>query len=157
MPESSDSLSDSARPDMDALLNVLLPQAQELVRQHGEFYPFGAAISVEGQTALCAGFDGVEHPESQDVIDLLLAGLRRDAEAGRIRAAAICLDVRVSPPGHSEKSDAICVRIEHHSGEAAAVYLPYGRGFLGKTKFGQLYAARGEREVFRPAPGGAAT
>lgn len=152
MPESANRLSDDARPDLDALLNLLLPHAQDLVRKYGEFYPFGAMMTAEGEATLQAAYDGDEHPSSQDLIDLLVAGMRQAAQAGRIRASAVCLDTRVVPPGQGNKIDAICVRIEHHTGEAAAAYLPYRKGFLGRIRFGELFADRGEREVFGGDP-----
>jgi len=36
-------------PDLDALLNNLLPFAERMLREHGEFYPFGGSITPDGR------------------------------------------------------------------------------------------------------------
>jgi hypothetical protein len=36
-------------PELDALLNTFLPFAQTMLREHGEFYPFGAIMTSSGE------------------------------------------------------------------------------------------------------------
>src|SRR5947209_15890054 len=107
-----------SRPDLNELLPVLFEFAQLMLRRAGEFFPFGAAITNDGQIQSVGGYTGDEHPPSQEVIDLLVAAFQRDAAAGKLRAAGICLDVRTVPPGSDHKTDAICARLEHADGEA---------------------------------------
>ena len=38
-----------AHPDLDKLLNVILPLAQQMLGKHGEYYPFGSSMTTEGQ------------------------------------------------------------------------------------------------------------
>jgi hypothetical protein len=137
-----------AHPDLDELLNALLPFAQEMLAKHGEFFPFGGSVATDGEIAHVGAHSGDERPPSQEVIDLLITGFAKQAKEGRIRAAAICLDVRTIPPGQSEKTDAICTRLEHVNGEAVDVFLPYRKGRLGKHKYGELFASKGEHYVF---------
>jgi hypothetical protein len=137
-----------AHPDLDQLLNALLPFAQQMLSKHGEFYPFGSAMSTDGKIEAHAAYDGGEQPPSQQLIDLLTQGFRQQASSGKIRAAAICCDVRAIPPGQSEKTDAICVSAEHQSGEAADVYLPYKKGWFGKISYGEIFGAARTREFF---------
>jgi hypothetical protein len=137
-----------AHPDLDELLNAVLPFAQQMLSKHGEFFPFGSAMSADGKVEAHAAYDGDEQPPSQQLIDLLTHGFRQQAAAGKIRAAAICYDVRTIPPGQSEKTDAICVSAEHQNGEAADVYLPYKKGWFGKISYGQIFAGARKREFF---------
>ncbi|MBI2190810.1 MAG: hypothetical protein HYU36_02350 [Planctomycetes bacterium] len=137
-----------AHPDLDELLNALYSFAQEMLAKHGEFHPFGVSLSRDGEMALEQGYTGDEHPPSEQMIDTLVGGLRAMAGKQEIRAAGICLDVRVTPPGTTEKSDAICARLEHENGEAVEVYLPYRKGWFGKIKYGEIFAGRGESKVF---------
>jgi len=66
-----------------------------------------------------------------------------------LRAAAICADVRIVPPGKSDKTDAISVGLEHQSGEAVTVFLPYEKGWL---RYGKLFASAREVQFFsKPA------
>jgi hypothetical protein len=141
-----------SRPDLNELLPVLFDFAQLMLRKAGEFFPFAASMTTDGKVQSVGGYTGDEHPPSQEVIDLLIAAFQRDAAAGKIRAAGICMDVRTIPPGSNEKTDAICARLEHVDGEAVDVYLPYRKGLFGKFKYGSVFATQGERLIFPPAP-----
>jgi hypothetical protein len=137
-----------AHPDLDQLLNALLPFAQQMLSKHGEFYPFGSAMTTDGKIEAHGAYDGDEQPPSQQLIDLLTQAFRQQAAAGQIRAAAICYDICTIPPGQSEKTDAICVSAEHQNGEAADVCLPYKKGWLGKISYGEIFGAARKREFF---------
>jgi hypothetical protein len=137
-----------AHPDLDQLLNAVLPFAQQMLAKHGEFFPFGSSMTTDGEIIANGAYDGDEQPPSQQLIDLLTQAFRQEAAAGKIRAAAICYDVRTVPPGRSEKTDAICVSSEHQNGEAADVYVPYKKGWFGKISYGQIFGAARKREFF---------
>jgi len=38
-----------AHPDLDQLLNAVLPFAQQMLSKHGEFFPFGASMTIDGE------------------------------------------------------------------------------------------------------------
>jgi hypothetical protein len=38
-----------AHPELNALFKTLLPFAQTMLREHGEFYPFGAVMTSSGE------------------------------------------------------------------------------------------------------------
>jgi hypothetical protein len=143
------------RPDLDDLLNATLPFAQKMLVERGEFYPFGATMKADGKIDLTAGYTGVEFPESQELIDLLLGGYRAQAAKKELMATALCFDVRTIPPGETEKSDAICVRLEHLDGEAVDVLMPYQKDRDGNLTWGELFAARSPGGVFSPPSAGA--
>ena len=129
-----DSASGQSQDDLDGLLNVTLPFAQQMLAKSGEFYPFGAAVSADGGTRLLAGDPGQgEHPASPEVLYTLLAGLRQTR--ADLRAVAICSDVGLAD------TDAVRVELEHRDGHAMAVLMPYkkkrfGRG-LSTASFGR--------------------
>ncbi len=137
------------RDELDALLDPLLKFAQESLQKRGEFFPFGGTITNEGQVSLTAADTGEERPASQEVIELLAGGMRAQASAGQIRAAAICYDSRFTPEGGA-KTDAIAVSLEHREGDAVLVMQPYSKGRFTGFKFGQLVAVAPERRVFSP-------
>jgi hypothetical protein len=100
------------RPDLDDLLNALLPFAKQMLEKYGEFIPFAAVMSSTGEIASVAGDIGNEHPDSQEVIDFLTGVFQRQALAGEIKACGICIDSRVIPPGQTEKTDAIRMPVD---------------------------------------------
>ncbi len=137
-----------SHPDLDTLLNALLPFAQEMLEKRGEFYPFGVTLKQDSTVALSEGYGGHDHPISDNVISLLEEGFRNQASVGQIRAAGICTDVSIVPPGRSEKTDAIRAAIEHMTGESIEVFLPYRKGLFGKIKYGDLFAAKRTSRIF---------
>ena len=137
-----------AHPDLDTLMNAAIPFAQQMLRKYGEFYPFGVSMNAEGEIMMDAGYNGVERPASQELIDLLTDAYREKARSGGLRAAGICADVRVIPPGQSHKSDAIRVSLEHHNGEAVDVILPYKKRWFGRMSYGVVFASHRDRTFF---------
>ena len=135
-----------AHPDMDALLDEALNTASYFLEKNGEFFPFGVTMSPNGKINHVEGYTGDEQPPSQEVIDLLLAGMKQGAGKGDYRATALVCDVRVSTPG-GPVQDAISVTIEHHTEEPVTCYLPY-ISTSGKFNFGDLFTERAERRVF---------
>jgi hypothetical protein len=138
-----------AHPDLDQLLNSVLAFAQLLLSKHGEFFPFGSSMKLNGEIIMDGADTGGEHPPSQEVIDLLAQSYEQRAGKGELRAAAICADVRVVPPGKADKTDAISVGLEHRSGEAVAAFLPYQKGWFGRIKYGQIFASARDAQFFR--------
>lgn len=100
-------------------------------------------ISMAGATV-----DGTEHPKALDLIELLEAAFRKNAELGKIKASGICIDVRVIPPGKQDKTDAIQTNLEHIEGQAVSVFLPYKKGLFKKVTYGELFATAAQHKIF---------
>jgi hypothetical protein len=136
-----------AHPDLDRLLNTLLQEAKALLATNGEFFPFACAMQTDGQVTSEAAYDA-ERSDSQSLINMLTQALKARANAGQIRASGICYDVRILPPGRAEKSDAICVGLEHYSGESVSVYLPYIKDPSGEVHYEDLCATSRHKQIF---------
>ena len=123
-----------AQDDLDGLLNTALPFAQQMLDEHGEFFPYGVALDEAGDQRMLAGDPGQgEHPASLDVLATLVEGLRR--ERASLRAVAFVSDIRLSD------SDAVRVELEHRDGHAMAVFLQYKtKRFRRVVEFGGLSA-----------------
>jgi len=139
-----------AHPDIDRLLNVLLPLAKQMLDNTGEFFPMGASLDAAGMPAMSPPYKGKEHPTVDQVIAQLMQGLRSKASTGEITAAGICLDAWVTLPETDIKTDAIEVRIEHITGDAVRVFLPYTKGFENQPQFGELFAVAWPGGIFGP-------
>ena len=134
--------SQQTQEDLDALLELTLPFAQQQLAEHGEFFPFAAAVGADGAPRLIAADPGLgERPASTDILDQLVGGLRE--KAGDIRAAALVADVRVG------ESDAARVELEHRDGQAICVLLPYKRRRLRRgVDYGELGAAPAQPRIW---------
>ncbi len=120
-----DTASDQTQADLDALLNAVLPFAEQTLSRYGEMYPFGAAVSSDGQLEMLASDPGIgERPNSEVVLRALYDGAR--ASSRTRRAFAFAADVRVSA------ADTVRVELEHQDGAAIVVLVPYSRSRLKK-------------------------
>ena len=138
--------SPEARADYNALLELLMPFAEQMLKKHGEFFPFGAAVSATGEVSAAATYDGNEMPPSEDVIALLVQGFQGEARAGKIRATGICYDGRIVQDG--KKVDAVIISLEHVSGNASQTCVPYTKGLFGKYRFGEMIAGMEQPRIF---------
>jgi len=84
-----------------------------MLQKHGEFFPFGAAMTPSGEIVSVAGYDGREQPPSQEVINLLKDGFRAGAKENKYRATGLFFDARTIPPGTNEKTDAVAIALDH--------------------------------------------
>jgi hypothetical protein len=135
------------KADCEALMNSVLPFAEQMLTAHGELFPFGAAMRPDGQLASVAGYDGDEHPKSADVIALMKEGMIAAARRGEYQATANVYDARVKLPSTEGKSDAIAVSLNHRDNYSVIVFFPY-RIDAGKLILGTAFAENGEADIF---------
>src|SRR4029453_6167776 len=94
-----DTATRQAQDDLDRLLDLTLPFAQQQLTQHGEFFPFAAAVGADGAPRLVSADPATvgDRPASTDVLDQLPSGLR--GRADDLRAVAVVPDVRMGCSG----------------------------------------------------------
>ena len=136
------------RKDLDPLFDEAVKVAQFFLDKSGEFFPFAVTLSREGKQTHVQGWTGNEQPSSDEVISLLKGGFAQSVAHGELRATALVVDVRVSRDGHGPKTDAIRVTLEHEDGSAIHCFLPYAKSWLGKLKYGEVFASPTEASVF---------
>ena len=137
-----------ATEEIDALLNAVLPLAQQMLGKYGEFYPLGASMNTQGEVGLVGVMPESEFPQAQEIIDLLLAQLLDDASNKLIHGSVICFSGSAIPPGETEKRDAICAHLEHASGICVAAFLPYRKEISGQVTYGELFAGNLKPQIF---------
>lgn len=137
----------SAKAESESLMNAAVPFAEEMLRKHGEFFPYGQALDSRGEVVAVAASDGREDPPSADVIRLLKQGFVQGARAGRYKATALVYDVRIQLPSTGAKSDAIAVALNHKDNYSVVVFLTY-KLEGSKVVMGEVFAIEGESDVF---------
>ncbi|HEY7641682.1 MAG TPA: hypothetical protein VH814_18270 [Steroidobacteraceae bacterium] len=139
----------SAKEDVEVLMNALLPFAEKMLAKRGAFYPFGGAMTPDGEIVNIAGYDGWERPSSASLIELLNEAFREDAALGKYKATAVVYDVRVTIPDTTIKSDAIAVALDHRDDYSVIVLFPYSIE-KGEVRIREPYAEKGSHRVFKP-------
>jgi len=135
------------KAESQQLMDSVLPLAEQLLSQHGEFFPYGGAMTPSGEIVNVAAYDGDEHPPSSEVISMLQSAFKSAAKSGEYKATALVYDVRVPLPETGEKSDAIAIALDHAAGYSIVVFLPY-QLTEQKLRFGSIFAQAGERGIF---------
>lgn len=130
-------------------MHTMLPLAKRMLQEYGEFLPYGAAMTPEGEVVSVAGQDGRERPPSQDIINLLRKSFRESAKSNEYKATGIFFDVSVVVPGTNEKTDAIAIALDHRENYSVVLYIPYKLA-SGKLSCGQIFASPGSNDIFRP-------
>lgn len=137
----------SAKDDVEALMAALMPFAERMLTERGEFYPFAGGMKPNGEIVNVAGYDGREKPPSQDIINILKANLRADASVGTYKATAILYDVRITLPESQQVSDAIAVALDHRNDYSKTVLFPYTLE-RGKVNLAAPFSERGAYSIF---------
>jgi hypothetical protein len=136
--------------EIQELLNFLLPYAERMLSEHGEFYPYAAALDSDGELNAVGTDVDDDSPDVGDVLLALHEGLRERAAEGAIRATGIAADVTLTDPDSGETTDAVQVELDHADADAVDIFVPYETEPDG-IKFGELVAAEGREPVFAHA------
>ena len=136
--------------EIQELLNFLLPYAERMLNQHGEFYPYAAALGSDGELSAVGTDLDDDSPDVGEVLLALHQGLRDQAAEGEIRASGIAADVTLTDPDSGETTDAVQVELDHADADAVDIFVPYETEDEG-IKFGELVAAEGREPVFAHA------
>lgn len=95
-----------------------------MIRENGEFHPFGAAIASSGQLMAVGADVGGEIPEEADLYGFLQNSLKSQFLNGEIVACAIAANVNLPAQLESQFPDGIRVLVEC-AGFSRFNYLPY--------------------------------
>jgi hypothetical protein len=135
------------KAECETLMNAAFPFAEKMLREHGEFFPYGAALKANGEIVSVAGYDGREQPPSTEIIRLIKRAFVQGAKAGQYKATALVYDVKVALPSSGQKSDAIAVSLNHRENYSVIVLRPYQLK-KGQLTLGEVFVQKGEADVF---------
>jgi hypothetical protein len=146
-------MNSDAKKDCEALINELLPIAEEMLRRYGEFYPYGGYIRPNGETVHVGVKDpDTDRPKSRRVMSTLAKGFRDLRADNQCKATALVYNVVVPLPDNQGTSDAIQVNVDHIDTYSAEVFFPYK--LVGReVVYGNTFAQEGKYEIFGKAAG----
>lgn len=136
--------------EIQELLNFLLPHAEQMLNEHGQFYPYAAALGSDGELSAVGADVDDDAPDVGEILLALHGGLRERAAEGAIRASGIAADVTLTDPDSGETTDAVQVELDHADADPVDIFVPYETEPEG-IKFGELVAAEGREPVFAHA------
>lgn len=137
----------SAKQDSETLMNEFFGFAEQMLSEHSEFFPYGAAMKSNGELVAVAGYDGTEQPPSQEIIGLLNDGFARGARTGEDKATALFHNVRVGLPNNGPMGDAVAVALDHKDNYSVVVFFPY-QIQNGHVSFEEVFAQQGTNDIF---------
>jgi hypothetical protein len=135
------------KEECEKLMDSLLPFAEKMLREHGEFHPFGGAMKPDGEIIHHGAYTGTELPKGQELVDLLTEAFHQSAAKGEYIATAVVYDIRTIPPGETEKTDAICVSLDHRNDYSVNVAFPYTIKH-GEVSLKPPFATKGDGKIF---------
>ncbi len=134
-------------PDLERLLNDLVPFAEQSLSDHGWFDPYGGTITVD--TAIehvSVEVEGDEESTAEELFNTLVLDLRQGAHAGVYVATAIFSDVQIIVEG--SKLFAINVFLEHICGICLEVNIPYRQNAESDIEYGESVSTVANPRVF---------
>jgi hypothetical protein len=138
----------NAKQESERLINAVLPLAEKMLKQHGEFYPYGGYMKPDGTIVDVGAEDpDTDRPKSRDLIYVLRSSFREMASGNQCKAVAVVFDVAVNLPSSSRKSDAIQVCVDHAEGYSVEVFFPY-QIVNNQIVYGETFAQEGKHEIF---------
>ena len=133
--------------DCKSLLHAVLPFAKQMLDHNGEFHPYGAAMTADGQITSVAAHEGRMPLASIAAIRQLKAAFIAGAKEGKFKATALVYNVSITLPANGKKSDAIAVSLNHRDGSSVKILFPYA--IKGSALVIDLpFAQKGEADVF---------
>lgn len=140
------------KADCEIVMNFGLPLAEEMLKRHGEFLPFGAAMRANGEIVCLGAYDGRSYPSLAGSFTDLIRSLKEAFVAGARRreyqATALFYEVTVAAAGSGERLDAVAVSLNHRDGYSVIVLLPFSIEDE-KLVYAEPRAQPGEADIFR--------
>lgn len=137
-----------AQAEAEELVNAVLPHAEGMLIANGEFFPFGGAVTLDGDIAQLAV--GEEHRDDsmEDVVEALKVKLRSGADTNTYRATALVFPIHAQLPDADDETEAVAIALDHQANFSVVLIIPYVLSD-GAVEFGEAVAQQGEDDIFQ--------
>lgn len=137
-----------AQAEAEELVNAVLPQAEGMLIAHGEFFPFGGALTLDGELAELSLDE--EHRDSpvDVIIEKLKSGLRDGAGSETFRATALVFPIQAELSDDAGETEAVAIALDHQANFSVVLIIPYVLSD-GAVEFGEAIAQEGAHEIFQ--------
>ncbi len=100
-----------AQTETEELVNAVLPHVEGMLNDHGQFFPFGGAMTLDGGIAQLAVDE--EHRDSsiEVVVEELKSKLRSGAGTNTYRATALVFPIQAQLPCADDETEAVAIAL----------------------------------------------
>lgn len=135
--------------DSQALLDAVLPLAEQQLLEHGDINPYGGAITSSGEAVQVASQDDDDgEPLSRtDSMSVIRKAFIEAAASKEYKCTALVRAARVASPETNEEYDAIAIELDHETDYSVVVYVPYSL-VDDAIEYGETFIDAGENEIF---------
>ena len=137
-----------AQTEAEELVNAVLPHAEGMLIAHGEFVPFGGAMTLDGEIAELSV--GEEHRDStvEVIVEELKSSLRGGAGSNTFRATALVFPIHAQLPDTDDETEAVAIQLDHQANFSVVLIIPYVLSD-DVVEFGSAVAQQGAHEIFQ--------
>jgi len=115
----------STREQCDALTRAALQTAQQFLRRHGEFPPYGLGLGGRDEVVELNEDDTPPGTRPQDAGDALRSRLADALKSNSVQATALVYEATLASPPAEVRCDAIAIQLAHRDGYRAVIVTPY--------------------------------
>jgi hypothetical protein len=115
----------TAREQCEALTRAALAMTRELLRQHGEFPPYGLGLTAGDEVMEIDESVPPDGVRAADAGDALRATLAEVLKAHAVEATALVYEATLTAPPPGSRGDAIAIQLAHRDGYRAVIVYPY--------------------------------
>ena len=133
--------------DVQALINIFFPFAEELIVKFGEFFPFAGATTTEGEFVSVGFHEHNKHLSPSLVVANLKSSLKKQVE--KFIVTAVFYEVKSKDAETGESEDAIAVFVEHKNGNSGyEFFYPFKLEAEDNFVVGDSYGNAVPKEIF---------
>lgn len=115
----------STREQCETLKRAALQTAQQFLRTHGEFPPYGLGLAARDEVVQLNEDDAPPSVRQPDHGDALRARLAEALKSHAVDATALVYEATLSSPPAEARGDAIAIQLAHRDGYRAVIVTPY--------------------------------
>ena len=130
-----------------SMLEAAFPFAEQMLAEHGEFFPYGAKLLTDGRCLSVAVDVGSDQPDVQQVIDALRQAFIAAADDRNVLATALITDAKIRNATDGTMGDAVVVHFDHRADYSIRLNVPYrliGNGVV----FDEAFMQPGDGAIF---------
>ena len=137
-----------AQVEAEELVSAVLPHAEGMLIAHGEFFPFGGALTPDGAFAELSVGEEFRDSPVEIIVEKLKSGLRDGVDSQSFRATALVFPIEAELSDDAGETEAVAIALDHQANFSVVLIIPYELS-EGAVKFGDAIAQEGAHEIFQ--------